>query len=126
MIVLVGVLVSLSTYAQTATTKKQEDAALTSLQTAMEGLAQSERGCGQDTDCVSYPFGDRACGGPSGYVFTSKNNLNLVEIEFLAKQLSNREEAYNRKWGVISICSMEMPPELECKNQVCSEKPYVF
>jgi len=54
-------------------------------------------------------YGNKACGGPVGYIAYSKK----VEKEFLdmVEQYTADQKAYNEKWGVASTCDVPPAPE---------------
>lgn len=54
-------------------------------------------------------IGSKACGGPTAYIAYS---LKINTSEFLKKveNYTNTQEAYNKKWNVVSTCEMMMPP----------------
>ncbi|MBP9706425.1 MAG: hypothetical protein KBD78_02210 [Oligoflexales bacterium] len=87
--------------------------------TALESLTKASLVCRVDTDCVAVAVGAKACGGPSGYVVTSKFNDFYTggEIESLAKKTEEYSKAINNYLGLISDCSIEMPPTLECDSR---------
>lgn len=61
-------------------------------------------------------IGSKACGGPTGYIAYS---LKINTSEFLKKveNYTNTQEAYNKKWNVVSTCEMMMPPTaVDCVN----------
>jgi|SRR5690554_797967 len=55
-------------------------------------------------------IGAKACGGPTGYVAYA---VHLDEEDFLEKveRYTRLQDAYNRKWNVISDCMFLTPPD---------------
>lgn len=86
---------------------------------ALESLTNASLVCRVDSDCVAVAVGAKACGGPSGYVVTSKFNDFYTggEIESLAKKTEKYSKAINSYLGLFSDCSIEMPPTLECDSR---------
>ena len=62
------------------------------------------------------PIGSKACGGHAGYiVYSKKINTN----EFLSKieKYTDSQNAFNKKWGIISDCSIAIKPTgVQCSN----------
>lgn len=99
--------------------EKKERMAIKSLVSVTEKLASHDRFCINDGDCLQFPIGSRACGGPNGYVLTSRHNSLLDEVEYLAKQSEIKESAFNQKYGIYSICSIVPKPLAKCVSRVC-------
>lgn len=83
-------------------------------------LAGQSIRCEEVSDCVAIPMGRRACGGPSGFVVTAKSNPSLDELQKKAERVTMAEEAYLKKTGEMSICSVLLPPTLSCENESCT------
>jgi len=75
--------------------------------------------CPETGECGFLAYGSKACGGPQGYLLFS----NQVDIEALTKMVeeyNKAEDAYNKKFGIISDCMYATPPEkLACVNGKC-------
>ena len=75
--------------------------------------------CSETGECRFLAYGSKACGGPQGYLLFS----NQVDIEALTKMVeeyNKAEDAYNKKFGVISDCMVVAPPaQLSCRNGKC-------
>ena len=69
------------------------------------------------TDASEWQFvaiGSKACGGPTGYLPYHKSIIVKDFLEQVANY-SALQNAYNKKWGVISDCSIvPMPKGVEC------------
>jgi len=79
--------------------------------------------CGENTTCMSLPFGSKACGGPQEYlVFPSS-----VDLEYLTEKVNNyneMENSYNLAYNIVSDCMAVMPPQnIGCVNGVCTILP---
>lgn len=79
-----------------------------------EGLS-----CEQDSDCVALAIGSRACGGPNGFVVSSRLNPYFSSVESMANLTSSLEDDINMKDRVFSICSIELPPPVACISNIC-------
>ena len=101
------------------TPEKKERIGIKTLVAAAEKLATYDRSCAEDGDCVQFPIGSRACGGPNGYILTSRLNSLLDEVEYLARQSEIKESAFNQKYGIYSICSIVPKPIVKCVSKVC-------
>ena len=84
-------------------------------------VAAEDLSCEQESDCLKLAVGSRACGGPNGYVVTSKNNLKLESLVVDIDKVTNLEDQYNRENNVYSICAMEMPPNVACEASLCTQ-----
>ena len=75
--------------------------------------------CTQDAQCEYIAYGNKACGGPSGYlVFPS--DLNLEELEELIADYTQAEREFNAKYNQISDCAIVLPPEnIKCVDGKC-------
>lgn len=70
-----------------------------------------------DPDNWSYiAYGEKACGGPLGYIAYSKE-IDVQEFKSLVEQHRSRMDEFNKKWDLSSDCSL--PPEplgVRCEN----------
>lgn len=82
-------------------------------------LLNQDLRCQESSDCLAIPTGHRACGGPSGFAIASRLNLKLAQLRELARRTSVLEREYNFENGIISICSIEAPPEVQCIQNKC-------
>lgn len=98
---------------------KEEDLAeLTALQEEIELLVDSGV-CSENSDCESIAFGSKACGGPKTYlVFSTSINVELLQQKVAT--YNALENSFNKKWGIISDCSVVLPPtSVKCINGKC-------
>lgn len=88
---------------------KDEDLAeLSALQEEIELLVESGV-CSGNSDCDYIAFGSKACGGPKTYlVFSTSINVELLQKKVAT--YSALENSFNKKWGIISDCSVPAPP----------------
>jgi hypothetical protein len=101
-----------------------ERARLDKLIANLHQLTELSLACHASKDCRLLPVGDRACGGPSSYAATSKNNPELSKIESLNRDIKQDEKEFNRRYRVISICEVEPTPEVVCVQLRCSLKTF--
>ena len=80
-----------------------------------------DKTCNTDAHCQSIAFGTKACGGPRGFVSYSNIRTNPSEIVKLAGRYTALSERHNQLTGAISDCRFEMPPKLDCVQNVCQE-----
>ena len=86
----------------------------------MERIAGSKM-CETDADCATIPLGQRACGGPSGYMAYSKliGTDAIVQLEELAKQSAELAHQNNLKNQMMSTCEVMPPAVAACIEQQC-------
>lgn len=77
----------------------------------------SKISCTTSEELQAIPYGAKACGGHKGYLPFSTQMENADQYLQLIKKFTEKEDAYNKKWGVISDCSIVNPPtEIICNN----------
>lgn len=82
-------------------------------------LNQSDLSCKTVSDCTALPIGHRACGGPNSFIVASKLNPSLAALTQSIELVTKAERDANSKLGLMSICSVEMPPTVGCNSGVC-------
>ena len=99
-------------------TKEEDLAELTALQEEIELLVDSGV-CSENSDCNYIAFGSKACGGPKTYlVFSTSINVELLQQKVAT--YNELENDFNKKWGIISDCSVVLPPtSVACINGKC-------
>jgi len=103
----------------TESSKEEDLAELTALQEEIELLIDSGI-CSENASCDYIAFGSKACGGPKTYLVYS-TSIDIVLLQQKAATYNALENAYNKKWGVISDCSYVLPPnEVTCINGKCT------
>lgn len=61
-------------------------------------------------------LGHKACGGPKTYI-AYPNSIDTKAFLELVKNYNTAEEAYNKKYSVISDCALVLPPNsVTCDN----------
>lgn len=72
--------------------------------------------CEDPAEWTFISYGSKACGGPVGYIAYSKR----IDTSLFLKKIEEHKKLqydYNKKWGIISDCSV--PPQpigVSCKN----------
>ena len=84
------------------------------MKTVVNHLAQMSLACETVSDCTAIAMGQRACGGPTSFVVTSQANPSMDALVESIQLVTKAEAEANRKFGLMSICSIEMPPALAC------------
>lgn len=75
--------------------------------------------CSETGECSFMAYGSKACGGPQGYLLFS-NQIDVEALTKMVEEYNKAEDAYNKKFGIISDCLYATPPEkLECVNGKC-------
>lgn len=98
-------------------TQEEELANLNALLAEIEDMASSVP-CTDAADWSYTAYGDKACGGPVGYI-AYPTTINTVQ--FLNKVVAHRnaQEAFNQKWEVASDCSLPAEPNaVRCEGGV--------
>ena len=121
MIVFMLVCLSLNAKAEYYGSQVLEDAAA-GISQKIKNIADLELSCSADSDCLAIESGSRACGGPERFVMTSSKNISLDVLKQLITAETALESHLNTVGEIMSICSMESPPQLECKQSLCSVK----
>ena len=94
-------------------TRSEDDREMVVLKNEIDKIA-TQYSCDNATEWKFVSIGAKACGGASGYIaYSSKVDeatlLSKIEI------YTQKQNAYNIKWSVISDCSLVMQPKsVEC------------
>jgi len=97
------------------TSKQEERNRIDNLLIEIEEISKSAI-CQNSDDWTYTSFGDKACGGPVGFLAYSKK---IAVNAFLEKVEKHRalEKAFNIKWQIASDCmAPESPIAVICKN----------
>lgn len=76
-------------------------------------------GCTEESLCKYIGFGSKPCGGHWFYLVYDSS----IEEEVVSRvEAYNKKEAeFNKKYGIVSDCSMALPPlRVECQNGECT------
>ena len=83
----------------------------------IENLALSVA-CENSADWTFTNYGSKACGGPGGFIAYSVNIDVEIFLELIEEHREKQQE-FNKKWGIISDCSV--PPQpigVICQNGI--------
>lgn len=88
--------------------QEEEAQNLDRMLTDIEALVAGEN-CSDPTDWTFTSYGEKACGGPVGYIAYP---TSIDTVEFLNKIEMHRraQQIFNEKWGVMSDCISPAPP----------------
>jgi hypothetical protein len=94
------------------TNEQQRDwAQIEALEREAKAIARTT-GCSSTSGCRAAPVGNRACGGPRYYIVYCAATTDSVELYRKLDEVAAAENAYNRKYGVMSTCEFRMPPDM--------------
>jgi hypothetical protein len=80
----------------------------------------AEFSCTDDGSCLTMPLGAKPCGGPWEYL-VYPSTVNAEELQHMVDEYFEAESAYNVKYGIISDCSIESPPDsIFCNDGACA------
>lgn len=81
----------------------------------IEILSESKN-CENSDNWTFTAYGSKACGGPKGFIAYSIE-IDTVHFLQLIEQYTEAEDEFNKKWGIISDCSVPLQPlSIVCKN----------
>ena len=81
-------------------------------------------GCTSSGECRTAPVGSRGCGGPRYYIPYCSKSTDSVALFAKLAEVAKAEEAYNKKYQVISTCEFRMPPTVELSSGSCVAPNY--
>ncbi|MEE1945661.1 hypothetical protein VRU48_11135 [Pedobacter sp. KR3-3] len=90
-------------------TRSQDQADLSRLRIELDKLS-GQSNCDATTEWVILAIGAKSCGGPSEYIAYNKK----IDVEQFLKKVAiytNKQKAFNVKWGFGSDCSVIEPPK---------------
>lgn len=81
-----------------------------------------DNACSTSADCAVLPIGQKACGGPAGYLAyaNSLGEDKIAELKRLAERTKGLDQKLNQKAGLISTCVYLSEPALVCENSRCA------
>ena len=101
------------------TNEQQRDwAQIEALEREAKAVARTT-GCPSTATCRAAPVGNRACGGPRYYIVYCAATTDSVELYRKLDEVAAAENAYNRKYGVMSTCEFRMPPDIALLGGEC-------
>jgi hypothetical protein len=74
------------------------------------------------SECRAAPVGSRACGGPRYYLPYCAKTTDSVALYSKLDEVAKAEQAYNRKYKILSTCIFMMPPTVEAVGGSCVAK----
>ncbi len=72
------------------------------------------------SDCALVPIGQRACGGPSGYVVFSKKNGKADQIKATVEKITDLQIQLNQLSQMMGDCRFIQEPEVIIANGRCT------
>lgn len=96
-------------------------AAIVALENQAKAVAKTT-GCLKDAECRSAPVGNRGCGGPRYYIAYCAATTDSVALFRKLDEVKAAENAYNRKYDVVSTCEFRMPPAVGIAGGACAAK----
>jgi hypothetical protein len=79
-------------------------------------------GCPSASDCRSAPVGSRGCGGPRYYIPWCAKTTDSAALYRKLAEVAAAEQAYNKKYEIMSTCEFRMPPLVESSGGSCIVK----
>ncbi len=93
-------------------------AAIVRLEDQAKAIAKTS-GCSSVSQCRTAPVGNRACGGPRYYIAYCSATTDSVALFRKLDEVASAENAYNRKYQLVSTCEFRMPPPLTLSGGEC-------
>jgi hypothetical protein len=103
-----------------AGTKEGDWAAIVKLEDEAKAIAKVT-GC-TSNDCRAAAVGSRACGGPRYYIPYCAKTTDSVALFSKLSEIAKAEQAYNKKYQIVSTCEFRMPPTVEAVAGSCVAK----
>jgi hypothetical protein len=105
-----------------ATGAQQGDsAAIEKLEQEAKAIVKTS-GCSSSSDCRAAPVGSRGCGGPRYYLPYCARSTDSTALYRKLEEVAAAENAYNKKYDVVSTCEFRMAPAVEAVGGVCTAK----
>lgn len=102
-------------------TKEADWAAIVQLEDQAKRIA-NVAGCSSDAACRAAPVGSRACGGPRYYIPWCARTTDSAALYSKLSEVSRAEEAYNKKYQLMSTCEYRMPPAVGVVAGACAAR----
>lgn len=93
-------------------------AAIVRLEDQAKAIAKTS-GCSTVSQCRTAPVGNRACGGPRYYIAYCSASTDSVAFFRKLDEVARAEDAYNRKYQVVSTCEFRMPGPITLSGGEC-------
>jgi hypothetical protein len=110
-----------TTATQPPASQDQDSAAIERLEQLARGLAHTDK-CATLAQCRTAPVGHKACGGPRYYLTYCAASTDTVALTRTLARISEMEDAYNKKWRIMSTCQLSLPPKLRVSAGSCREE----
>jgi len=98
--------------------RESDWAAIVRLEDQAKAIAKTS-GCSSVSECRTAPVGNRACGGPRYYIAYCAATTDSVALFRKLDEVASAENAYNRKYQLVSTCEFRMPPPLTLSGGEC-------
>lgn len=76
--------------------------------------------CTSDAQCRTLPIGEKACGGPAGWLPWSSATAAADRLQPLAEQLAAMQRRRHEHSGLASDCRFLADPGATCRAQRCT------
>lgn len=93
-------------------------AAIDRLEQEVRALAVPD-GCDTGAACSTVAVGAKACGGPRYWLPYCPLKADAARLSARAAELIALEQAFNRRYGVVSDCSFVVQPRVVATGGVC-------
>lgn len=100
------------------TDQEADEARIATMLAEIETLI-SDKSCKRDGQCTVMAYGDKACGGPVGYLVYSSGNVNKKQLKDLVEEFTALQSLMNDAYGYVSDCSIPSPPNVSCLDGNC-------
>ena len=74
------------------------------------------------SECRAAPVGSRACGGPRYYLPYCAKTTDSAALNRKLDEVAKAEQAYNKKYQIVSTCEFRIPPTVEAVGGSCVAK----
>lgn len=103
-----------------AGTQQGDWAAILKLEDQAKAIAKVA-GCGS-SECRAAAVGSKACGGPRYYLPYCAKTTDSAALYRKLDEVAKAEQAYNRKYQIVSTCEFKMPPQVGSVGGSCVAK----
>lgn len=100
-------------------TQQADWAVILKLEEQAKGIAKTT-GCSTSSECRSAPVGSRGCGGPRYYIPWCAKSTDSASLYTKLGEVAKAEEAYNRKYNIVSTCEYRLPPQVGVAGGACT------
>jgi hypothetical protein len=75
--------------------------------------------CSSPAVCRTLPLGSKPCGGPRRYLVYSVSVTDSARLAADAARYNEAEARRNKENGLVSDCSLLIPPKVSCVSRRC-------